>query len=320
MFRNLTVPVLVCVGFAACTHTEVEKPAASQEQITESQAAAAIGNPLLANKGDINAVNVSVQTEEELKNIDNGSEEDLVWTDPDHPDADIPGLNEIFENKKLGLGWQIDMGRGIQLARKYERPLIVWFHDSLVSPRSNAVGKEYLDTKEFDSWCRDRVVRVRLDSGAALDETKADKARYRADSINALQRRYGLTKKPSIAIITPSGKISARIDGFDGFLNAFARDLQNGVKKAEEDYAEYKRGLVERGYREWRSARGDQKVFGKLMRFDQKKQTVYLKESGGRVTCTKLRHFSAEDIDYLLSTVKKDKKKSEEEPSDDEQI
>ena len=112
---------LPLVMLSSCLHTEEEKPEDAKQKVTAEQAAASMGNPLLANKGDINAVNVSVRTEEELENIDNGSEEELVWTDPDHPDAEIPGLNEIFENKKLGLGWQVDMGRAIQLARQNER-------------------------------------------------------------------------------------------------------------------------------------------------------------------------------------------------------
>ena len=309
---------LPLVMLSSCLHTEEEKPGDAKQKVTAEQAAASMGNPLLANKGDINAVNVSVRTEEELENIDNGSEEELVWTDPDHPDAEIPGLNEIFENKKLGLGWQVDMGRAIQLARQNERPLVIWFHDSLISPRSNALGKEYLDTKEFDAWCKDRVVRLRLDSGASMDDATADKAKYSAERINSLQRRYGLTKKPSIAIITPSGKISARIDGFDGFLSSFARELQDGVKKAEDDYSAYKKGLEERGYREWHSAKGDQHVFGKLMRFDRKNQVVYLKESGGRVTRTKLSHFCPEDAEYLLTTSKDKKRKGTKKTEQDD--
>lgn len=293
---------VLCLALAACMSEREEigtSPVA--ESLSAEQAAANLGNPLLANRGDLNAVNVSVNSSEELEKIDNGSNDELIWTNPDDPDAEISELTQAFENKKLGYGWLNDLGQAIQLARKQEKPLLVWFHDSLISPKSNALGVNYLETKEFDSWCRDRVVRVRLDSGASLDEATMDRAKYSSYSVNALQKRYGLTKKPSFAIITPAGKISARLDGFDGMLSGFALDLKNGVAKAEKDYAQYKKGLIERGYREWRSRRGDKRIFGKLMRYDQEKKLVYLKEAGGRVTRTKLSSFCQEDEDYLLS-------------------
>ena len=88
--------VLMTLGLlslAACvTRREEEKPVKTNEA-TAADVAGSLGNPLLANKGDINAVNVSVSSEEELKKIDNGSDDELVWTNPDDPDAEIPGLN-----------------------------------------------------------------------------------------------------------------------------------------------------------------------------------------------------------------------------------
>lgn len=296
--------VLMTLGLlslAACvTRREEEKPVKTNEA-TAADVAGSLGNPLLANKGDINAVNVSVSSEEELKKIDNGSDDELVWTNPDDPDAEIPGLTAIFENKKLGHGWQIDFGRAIQLARHQELPLIVWFHDSLISPKSGQLGKEYLETKQFEDWAATRAVCVRLDSGASLSDSLADTAKYKADSINALQRRYGLRKKPAFAVITPNGKIVARIDGFDGFLSGFVQELEDGVALAQKKYDEHKSELIKLGYRDWRSARGNQRVFAKFMRVDPKREVVYLRERGGRITCTRISRFCKEDADYLRS-------------------
>ncbi len=302
---NRSFPVLMVTPwlllFSSCSfHHEKEKPVKTTE-IPADQVARSMGNPLLASKGDINAVNISVASEEELKKIDNGSEDELVWTDPDNPDAEIPGLTAIFENKKLGRGWQMDMGRAIQLARKQELPLIVWFHDSVISPRSGMLAKEYLDTKEFEDWAATHAVCVRLDSGASLNGSSADNAKYRASNINALQRRYGLSKKPSFAVITPNGKIAARIDGFDGFLSGFIHELKEGVALAQKKYNDYRQELVEHGYRDWKSARGNLSVFAKLMRVDAKQEVAFLRESGGRVTRTKISHFCKEDADYLRS-------------------
>lgn len=309
--RFLSICGILCIASCA-TRREVVDESPVAAPITAEQAAAELGNPLLANKGDINAVTYNVSTSEQLEQIDNGSDEELIWTNPDDPDADIPELTEAFENRRNGNGWQTDMGWAIRLARRQELPLLVWFHDSVISPKSNALGQEYLNTKEFNDWCKDRIIRLRLDSGTSLNDATADKAKYSYREINALQLRYGLKKKPSFAIITPSGRIVSRIDGFDGFLTGFIRDLQEGVRAAEAEYKKHKEELKERGFREWVSSRSGKKVFAKLVRYDEEKKIVYLKEDGGRISRTKLSSFSQADVDYILSQQPRKKNKAHE--------
>lgn len=310
--------IVLCISLLATScaiRTEKESASgATPKHKTAEEAAAALGNPLLANKEDINAINYNVSTSEELEKIDNGSDEELIWTNPDDPNAEIPGLNEAFRNQRLGQGWQSDMTRAIRLSRRQELPLIVWFHNSVISPKSNALSSAYLDTKEFDNWCKDRVVRLRLDAGVSMNDATSDKAQYHYRDINALQRRYGLTKTPSFAIISPSGKIVSRINGFDGFLNSFIADLEDGVKQAEAEHKQHKNHLRSLGYREWTSSRSNEKIFAKLLRYDEDKKLVYLKESGGRVSRTKLASFSQEDADFILAqpTKKPGKKKKHE--------
>lgn len=308
--RYRLLSLALCILCAAgCVRERQKTEEATPKPRTAEEAAAELGNPLLANKGDINAINYNVSTTEQLESIDNGAGEELIWTNPDDPDAEIPELTEAFQNKWKGNGWQTDMKWAIKLARRQELPLLIWFHDSVVSPKSNALGREYLNTPEFNDWSNGRIVRLRLDSGTSLDDATADKAKYSYRQINALQQRYGLKKKPSFVIITPDGKIVERIDGFDGFLSGFILDLQNAVKLAEKEYRTRRADLQEYGYREWQSARGDKKVFAKFVRYDEEKQIVYLKESGGRVSRTKLSSFSREDADYLLELAEQKKKK-----------
>ena len=309
--RFLSLCALVSLAACAGKREVLEETPISGPSSAE-QAAAELGNPLLANKGDINAITYNVSTSDQLEQIHNGSDEELIWTNPDNPDADIPELREAFENRRNGNGWQTDMGWAIRLARRQELPLLVWFHDSVISPKSNALGRDYLNTKEFNDWCKDRIIRLRLDSGTSLNDATADSAKYSYREINALQQRYGLTKKPSFAIITPSGKIVSRIDGFDGFLNAFIRDLRAGVHAAETEYKKHKDELRERGFRDWASSRSDKKVFAKFLRYDAEKKIVYLKEDGGRISRTKLSSFSQEDVDYILSRSPKQVKQPDE--------
>ncbi len=316
--RLLSLFLCVFVVCACTAHKEIERPDTEDPSAAIERASAELGNPLLANKGDLDAVNVRVNSSEELEKIDNGSNEELIWTDADHPDAEIPELTEVFEHKRQGSGWQANMLQAIKLARRRELPLIIWFHDSVISPRSNALGSEYLTTREFLDWADNRAVLLRLDSGASQDDKQPDNARYHADDLKTLQRRYGLSRKPSFAIVTPQGKIAARIDGFDGMLSGFILELKAGVSKANEEMARYKQKLLDRGFRNWFSADRNRHIFAKLMRFDPDRGVVYLKESGGRVTRTKLSHFCQDDVEYLqnLPASKRGKKIPSDDPTE----
>lgn len=257
------------------------------------------GNPLLPNKGDPSAVNYNVSTSEELEKIDNGAEGEVYFTDPDNPDKEIEGITAAFESRRNGNGWMSDYGRALRFAHRENRPLLIWFHDSVISPKSSKLGEQLLDTPRFNAWCKDRVVRVKLDSGAALSDEGVSGARYSRNAIDGLALRYGLRKRPAIAVVSPRGKFIIGMDGYNGYLQEVDDIIRQGVKTAEEDMEAYKTRLEPKGYRTWHSAKGNMSLFAKLQRFDEAKQLVYLKEYGGRITRTKLSRFAQEDIDYI---------------------
>ncbi len=276
-----------------------ERPAEEKPVMDMAQAAASIGNPLLLNRGASDAVNYNVQTSEELAKIDNGAEGEVYFTNPDNPDEEIAGITAAFENRRHGNGWLDNYGRGIRLARRESRPIIIWFHDSVTSPKSRTLGNQLLDTPEFADWCRDRVVRVRLDAGASLDERTKGSSRYSMRSINDMASRFGITRKPGLAVISPNGKVVTTIDGYDGFVAGVELELKAGVAQAEKEFREFKEKLEGRGYRTWHAARGGRSVFARLQRYDEAKDVLYLREYGGRVTRTPLAQFSQPDVAYV---------------------
>ncbi len=283
-----------------CSHeVKEERLADTKPPMTAAEAAAAVGNPLLLNRGASDAINYNVKTTEELEKIDNGAEGEVYFTNPDNPEEEIAEITAAFENRRQGNGWVNDYGRGLRLARRDCRPIIIWFHDSLTSPKSRALGTQLLETPEFSEWCKDRVVRIKLDAGASLDERTKDNSRYSMRSINGLARRFGLTRKPALAVISANGKVTTTIDGFDDFVAGVEIDLKAGVNQAEKEFAAYKKTLEKRGYRTWHAARGGKDIFARLQRFDEQKQVVYLCEYGGRVSRTPLSRFCKADMDYL---------------------
>ncbi len=296
----LALPLLL----PACSLLETrevleERPVEEKPAMDREQAAASIGNPLLLNRGASDAVNYNVQTSEELAKIDNGAEGEVYFTNPDDPEAEIAGITAAFENRRHGNGWLDNYGRGVRLARRENRPVIIWFHDSVTSPKSRILGTQLLETTDFSEWCRDRVVRIKLDAGASIDERTKGSSRYSMRSINAMASRFGISRKPGLVVISPNGKVTATIDGFDGFLAGVELELKAGVAEAEKEYETLKKQLEGRGYRTWHAARGGNTVFARLQRFDEEKDILYLREYGGRVSRTPLARFSEADIAYV---------------------
>lgn len=250
---------------------------------------------------DPNAINYNVSTEEELANIDNGSDEELIWTNPDDPNADIPELTAAFESRKKGGGWQHNLNQALAFSRAQEKPTLIWFHDSVISPKSKTLGKELLETKAFSKWCEDNVIRVMLDSGASIrDDAGQGRAPiYSMAQVNSIHRRMGLRSKPALVVIAPHGKITARVDGYDGYAHVAQEIIETGVAEANRMYEEHKDKLRDKGYRDWSLRKKGQKLFAKLQRYDEKKEMVYLLQPGGKVRRLSLSRFAMSDVEYL---------------------
>lgn len=264
-----------------------------------------MGNPLLPNQTDPTATSYNVNTSEELAKIDNGAEGEVYFTDPDNPDKEIEGITAAFESTRSGNAWMTDYGRALRFARREGRPLLIWFHDSVISPKSGMLGEHLLHTAKFNAWCKNRVVRVMLDTGAGLDESKSGTARYSRGAINSLALKYGLKRRPALAIISPRGKFIIGMDGFSGAPQEAESIIREGVTKAEEDMRAYRAKLEPKGYRTWRSATGNMSLFAKLQRFDEAHQMVYLKEYGGRISRTKLKRFCDADVEFIRTQQEK---------------
>lgn len=288
-----------CSWMTQRTLTEEHSGPAKQE--LPAELAGFMSNPLLPGAVNPNAINMQVTSEEELKKVESSTEEEeIIWTDPDNPEASIAELNAVFENKRQGNGWLSNYGQALNFSRRQGLPLIIWFHDSITSPKSKTLGRELLETDQFNDYCQDRVIRVKIDSGAAIDDSGAKSSRYTLSAINRLARKYGIDRRPGVVVVSPhGGKVTARVNGMSDFIYDVHTEIEHGVEQAEKDYAQYKTKLRAQGYRDWTERRGKSTLFAKLMRFDKKNNFVYLKEPGGRVTKTRLESFSKDDIQYL---------------------
>lgn len=276
-----------------------------------------LGNPLLANKGDINAVNVNVATEEELRNFDNGAEGELVFSNPDDIEASEAQINELFENRRQGNSWMSDYSAALALARRTERPLLIWFHDSVASPKSNALAETVLNTPRFDEWCRDRVIRVLLDDGETTDEFTGRKSRYSLSDLRAMGRNFGVSRRPAVVVASMSGKVTPVIDGIDDSdWKARESEIRTALENAEKDYERYKDTLRDKGYRDWTRSNRRGTVFAKLQRYDRRQGYIYLRRVGGRILRMKFKNLTPEDAAAVEEAVGGAKKSAQEEKSE----
>ena len=313
---SLLRPVVLGLGVAVLASCSWQKQQAPRQEIVMDalpedpdkprmgfeDPAESVMNPLRPGEVvDPNAQSYNVSTSEELEQIDNGAQGEVYFTDPDNPDAEIEGITNAFETLRSGNVWLSNYGRATRYAHRECRPLIIWFHDSVIAPKSAELGVNLLETPEFNEWCRDRVVRVKLDSGADLkDHQPGATARYSREAIERLARRYGLRKRPALAVVSPQGKFVLGIDGHDDYTHRVDALLKEGVIKAEQEMEEYREKLRPKGYRTWTSATGEISLFGKLQRYNDKKQLVILKEYGGKITRVKLQRLCKEDREYVL--------------------
>ncbi|HIX19040.1 MAG TPA: thioredoxin family protein [Candidatus Akkermansia intestinigallinarum] len=261
-----------------------------------------LGNPLLANKGDINAVNLNVATEEELRNFDNGAEGELIFSDPDDIEASEEQINALYENRRRGNGWISDYSTALRLARRTERPMLIWFHDSMASPKSNALAEAVLNTPSFDSWCDNRVIRVLLDDSETTDEFTGHKSRYSLNDLRAMGRRFGVSRRPAVVVVSMSGRVTPVIDGVDDTdWKAREAEICKALENAESDYEDYKDKLRDKGYRDWTRSNRRGTFFAKLQRVDRARGVAYLRQVGGRVLRMRLKSMTAEDAAYVES-------------------
>ncbi len=302
---------------ASCSHKDARKPQSRVEMDSPEdynkprmgfeESADPVMNPLRPGQAmDPNAQSYNVSTSEELEKIDNGAEGEVYFTDPDNPDAEIEGITLAFETQRSGNVWLSNYGQATRYAHRECRPLIIWFHDSVIAPKSAELGANLLDTPAFNEWCRDRVVRVKLDSGAGLNDFKPGaKARYSREAIERLARRYGLTKRPALAVVSPRGKFVMGIDGGSHYTHHVSNLLKEGVIRAEKEMEEYREKLRPKGFRTWNSVTGEVSVFARLQRYNAGKEMVYLREYGGRITRVRLSRLCKEDREFIMQEQEK---------------
>lgn len=225
-------------------------------------------------------------------------EEDIVYTDPDNPDAEIPELADLLSNVKRG-PWEESETIAKQRSVREGKPLLIWFTDSQSSPMCKALSQELFSTHDFGDWATEKLIRLRVDAAVKITDPDLDLGssedrrirviRYVAE----LKKRYKVMGHPSLVMLSPSGEVVSRPRGYKrGEADYLWGVLKQGEAVASASYKGWQESLEKKGYREWNDRRG-RKIFAKLISYQ--KGTLILIEPDGNRAQTKEKNLSDED-------------------------
>lgn len=199
-------------------------------------------------------------------------ESDIVYTNPDDPDAPIPELSDVLTAPSRG-PWEQSESIARRRSSREGKPLLIWFTDSQSSPMCKALSQELFSTKEFGEWAMDKLVRLKVDANVVADDPdiNLDQKETRLIAIKnynvELRKRYKVLGYPSLIMLNPSGEVVGR---YRGYKRGGADFLWGQMKHAEAVSSSadksWRASLAKKGYREWEDRKG-RKVFARLVSY-----------------------------------------------------
>ncbi|MFN6046051.1 MAG: thioredoxin fold domain-containing protein [Verrucomicrobiota bacterium] len=198
-------------------------------------------------------------------------ESEIVFTNPDDPDAEIPELSKLLAEASKRRGpWELSESIAKRRALREGKPLLIWFTDSAQSPICRVLSQELFSTPDFEKWAGEKLVRLRVDANVKIEDENLgldEKETMRIDMQNhvaKLKKQYRVLGHPSVLMLGPGGEIIGR---YRGYKRGEADYLWGQIKHAEAVAADTRRqwraDLEAKGYREWKDRSG-RSVFAKL--------------------------------------------------------
>lgn len=231
-------------------------------------------------------------------------EDEIIFTDPDNPEANIPELTALLENApKTRSPWEQSEEVAKQRAAREGKPLLIWFTDSKNSPMCKALSQELFSTPEFEKWAAEKLIRLRVDANVtasdpnlSLGEREDRLVEVRKFTLG-LKKQYKILGQPSLILLNPSGEVIGRYRGYKRGQAAFQWGLlKQGEAASSSAYQKWRSDLEKKGYREW-SDRKDRKVLAKLLQYTD--GTLILIEPDGTRCRTHENKLSNQDREWI---------------------
>jgi len=281
MIRPLTCALLVCAAFTSCSlpgkkEKEEPNPFGPTGIPPQLRAKNAGGTPISPGG------NISPQSLRPAITPD----EQIVFTDPDNPDASLPELSTLLKTPDKG-PWEESETIARQRASREGKPLLIWFTDSNTSPMCKALDAELFNTPKFESWAKEKLIRLKVDANSSrkfenmtLGEQEDMNIR-RKTYVTDMKKRYNVLGHPTLLVLSPGGEVIGRYRGYKrGQADFTWGQLKQGETVASNSYQSWRKDLEKKGYREWQDTKG-RKVFAKLQRYHEG-EVVFLEPDGTR--------------------------------------
>ncbi|MFM2197703.1 MAG: hypothetical protein RLZZ505_1135 [Verrucomicrobiota bacterium] len=227
---------------------------------------------------------------------------DIVFTDPDNPDAGIPELESLMSAPKRG-PWEESETIARQTAAREGKPILIWFTDSARSPMCKILSAELFSKPEFEKWAAENIVRMRVDTNVSADDPdlsldeKITRETEMKSYVARLKKRYRVLGHPSVLMLNPSGEVIERLRGYKrGDADFFWGLIKQNTIAAQVSTEKWRKNLEAKGYRDWHGESG-RKVFAKLLSYS--KGTLILIEPGGERFRTQENNLSKDDRKWL---------------------
>jgi thioredoxin-related protein len=241
-------------------------------------------------------------------NIELTPEEDIVFTDPDNPDADLPELANLLAAAPKRRGpWEESETIAKKRAAREGKPLLIWFTDTESSPMCKAINQELFTNPEFEEWADDKIIRLRVDANVRSNPLVKDpsisvgEAMSREVDLNRyvtrLKKQYKVLGQPALRLLNPSGEVIGRYNGYKrGQSDYYWGLIKQGEAASAHAYQSWRANLEKKGYREWTDRR-DRKVFARLVAYS--KGTLTLIEPDGTRSRTHEDKLSDHDQQWI---------------------
>jgi hypothetical protein len=218
--------------------------------------------------------------------------DELVWTDADNPDAEIPELQGLMATKQSKGPWNESETAALRESKRTGKPLVIWFTDSSGRcPSCQSLSNGLFSRGEFEDWASGSAVRLIVDLGVKGVNIEDDTRKKL--HVREVKKKYSVRGLPTLLVLAPSGEVIGRYKSYrKGQDDYLWGQLKQGVSLAAERHGSWKASLERKGYRDWSDGKG-RVIFAKLAAY--KDGDLILVEPDGQKARTHERNLSAGD-------------------------
>ncbi len=221
---------------------------------------------------------------------------DLVWTDPDNPDAALPELDGVLDRPQEEV-WERNLGQARRRAIRDGKCQLIWFTDSRTSPACKALSTELFGNHEFGRWAEEHLVRVMIDTREPERAPDDDAKARAADYVEKVRKHYKVLGSPTVVMLSPQGELIKSYRGFrPGSGDFFWGQLKQAQRLGERSYEGWRAEMERSGYRDWEGKQG-RRMFAKLVSYQD--GVLQLVEPDGNRCTTRESNLGAGDRLWL---------------------